>query len=525
MNWNNLKQRIEQLVASEEEDKDNKSEEKQLTTQLDQNKEQLKKILGESGDVVFKEFNLAGNGDYSALLIYIDGLTNTNLLNLNVIDPLLDKSHEEKIADATAQKRLDLIQNSIITTSSAEKKKKLAPIIKLVLSGDTLLLIDGVEQGLIISSRGWESRSISEPTTESVIRGPRNGFTENLRTNTAHIRRRLRDPGLKIESHTIGERSKTDLAILYIKGLTNQHIVEEVTNRITDIEVDGILESGYIEQFIEDITFSPFPQIQNTERPDKAVGNLLEGRVIIIIDGTPFALIIPAVLDQFYHSPEDYYQRFIISSLVRVVRVIGGAVALLLPAFYIALTSFHIEMIPTVLMLSIAGGRAQVPFPTYFEAFLMEGIMEILREASVRLPNLIGSTIGIVGALVIGNAAVNAGLVSPGMVIIVALTTLGSFTIPNYSAAIAIRILRFILMVLAASFGLYGLILGIIVVTVHLAALKSFGIPYLTPFAPSRLSDLKDSIIRFPLWKMVYRPKLMRTQDSQRQEEGDQDQN
>ncbi|GAB6099677.1 spore germination protein [Halanaerocella petrolearia] len=525
MVWDKFKNKLHQMVNFNKKEVKEELGDQELTTNLKENKEILKKLIGESNDVVFREFNLAGKEEFPALLIYIDGLVNNDLLNLNLISPLLNDLEEEELINNSPEERINLIQDSVITISGVNQHKKLSKMLKLILSGDSLLLIDGLAKGLLISSRGWDARGISEPTTESVIRGPRDGFTENLRTNTAHIRRRLRDPRLRIKSHTVGQRSKTDISIIYIEDVTNQHIVDEITKRVTNIEVDGVLESGYIEQFVEDTPFSPFPQLQNTERPDKAVGNLLEGRIIIIVDGTPFALIAPAVFDQFYHSPEDYYQRFIIASLIRIIRFIGGAISLVLPALYISLTSFHIEMIPTVFMLSIAGGRAQVPLPSYLEAFLMEGIIELLREASVRLPNLIGSTIGIVGALIIGNAAVQAGLVSPGMVIIVALTTLGSFTTPNYSAAIAIRVLRFVLMALASSFGLYGLILGLIIITVHLASLKSFGIPYLTPYAPSRLNDLKDSIIRFPLWKMIARPKAMRTQDSDKQKpnEGDKD--
>ncbi|AGB40048.1 spore germination protein, GerA family [Halobacteroides halobius DSM 5150] len=526
MVWDKLKERIEGVVGFDGQQLELGLEVENLKKDLQQNKKILKGILGESNDVIIKNFNLTGDKNKPALLVYIDGLVNTGLLETAVIDPLLHKLKLKDLKNKSNQEKIDMIQESILTSSSTEQQGKLSKIIKLILSGESLLLIDRIDKGLIISSKGWEARAVSEPTTESVVRGPRDGFTENLRTNTAHVRRRLRDPGLRIENHTLGRRSQTDVAILYIDDLTNEHILDEAVKRVTNIEIDGVLESGYVEQFIEDSSFSPFPQIQSTERPDKAVANLLEGRVVIIVDGTPFALIIPAVLDQFYQSPEDYYQRFIVASLTRIIRVVGGLISLALPAFYIAITSFHPEMLPTVFMLSIAGGRAQVPLPAYMEAFLMEVIIEILREASVRLPNLIGSTLGIVGALVIGNAAVNAGLVSPSMVIVVALTTLGSFTTPNYNAAIALRILRYILMVLASSFGLYGLMLGLIGITVHLASLKSFGIPYLTPFAPSRISDLKDSIVRFPLWKMVKRPVLMRTEDPDKKEssqEGDTD--
>jgi hypothetical protein len=496
----------------------------ELKESVKRNEEIIKDLIGESSDVIFRKFNLAKDEKNPAMLIYIDGLTNTDILNLHIIKPLLSDLKKEDLTKNNIEDQVELITESIVTTHEIKLEKKMDKLITAVLSGDSILLIEGFNQGFIIASKGWDARSISEPTTESVIRGPRDGFTENLRTNTSHIRRRLRDAGLRVKGVAVGERSKTDIAILYIEGIVNPHIVDEIMNRIKSIKVDGILESGYIEQFIEDSPFSPFPQLQHTERPDKAVGNLLEGRVVIVVDGTPFVLIAPAVFEQFYHSPEDYYSRTVIVTLLRVVRVIGLMISLALPALYIALTSFHFEMLPTVFALSIAGGRAQVPLPAYLEAFLMEGIIEILREASVHLPNVIGSTIGIVGGLILGTAAVDAGLVSPAMVIIVALTTIGSFTAPTYSVSNAIRILRFILMILASSFGLYGLVVGLIATSIHMASLKSFGISYLTPYAPSRLEDLKDSIIRFPLWKMNFRPTLMRTKNSKKEEtkeEGD----
>ncbi|TDX51759.1 spore germination protein [Orenia marismortui] len=503
----------------EEYKSNNKSLEKlRLQESLKENKDIIKNLIGDSNDVVFRNFNLAKSEENPALLIFIDGLTNTDLLNKHIINPLLNNLEIDDLAKSIDEET-GLIQESIVTTHEIKAENKIEELIKSVLSGDAILLIEGFSQGFIVASKGWDARSVSEPTTESVIRGPRDGFTENLRTNTSHIRRRLRDPGLRIKGVLVGERSNTNIAIAYIEGLANKNIVKEVENRIKNIKVDCILESGYIEQFIEDSPFSPFPQLQHTERPDKAVGNLLEGRVVIIVDGTPFVLIAPAIFDQFYHSPEDYYQRFIITSLLRIVRIIGSGISLALPALYIALTAFHFEMLPTVFALSIAGGRAQVPFPSYLEAFFMEGVVEILREASVHLPNVIGSTIGIVGGLILGTAAVDAGLVSPAMVIVVALTTIGSFTSPTYSASNAIRILRFILMFLAATFGLYGFVAGIIAITIHMASLKSFGIPYLTPYAPSRLEDLKDSVIRFPLWKMNFRPKLMRTNNPKREDD------
>ncbi|MEX2103940.1 MAG: spore germination protein, partial [Bacilli bacterium] len=257
-----------------------------------------------------------------------------------------------------------------------------------------------------------------------------------------------------------------------------------------------------------------FPQMQNTERPDKVVGNLLEGKIAIVTDGTPFVLIAPATLVQFYHSPEDYYERFLIGTLIRFLRMFAMTIALFLPSLYIAFSSFHPEMIPSRLVIAMAAGRSTVPFPSVVEAFMMEVSIEILREASVRLPGPIGPTIGIVGALVIGQAAVQAGIVSPIMVIVVSLTTIGSLASPSYTAAISLRLLRFPMMIAAGMFGLYGIMLFFIFIVIHLSSLKPFGVPYMVPFSPSRIGDMKDTIVRAPLYKMKKRPSAFRSQDN-----------
>ena len=306
---------------------------------------------------------------------------------------------------------------------------------------------------------------------------------------------------------------------MYIDGLAHPPMVQEMLARLEKINVDSILESGYIEQLIQDRRWSPFPQIQNTERPDKVVANLLEGKVSILVDGTPFALIAPAVFSQFYQSPEDYYERFYIATLLRFIRIISITIALLLPSLYIAFSSFHPEMIPSRLVIAMAAGRSTVPFPSLVEALFMELAIEILREASVRLPGPIGPTIGIVGALVVGEAAVSAGLVSPVMVIIVAVTTIGSFASPSYSAAIAIRMLRFPVMLLAGMFGLYGIMLFLIVILIHLSSLKSFGVPYMSPLSPLNLKGMKDLFIRAPHHLLRTRPTMFHIQDEIRMRE------
>jgi spore germination protein KA len=383
-----------------------------------------------------------------------------------------------------------------------------------------VLLLDKVEESLSANTKGWEKRGVDEPQTESVVRGPRDGFVETLRVNTALVRRRLKDPSLRVKNIQVGERTKTDIALMYIDGLVDPDVLAEVKRRIKEIKIDGALESGYIEQYIEDHPWSPFPQIQNTERPDKVTSNLLEGKIAIFVDGTPFVLIAPAIFTQFYQSPEDYYERFMIGTLVRIIRVISMFIALFLSSLYIAFSSFHPEMIPSRLAIAMTAGRSTVPFPSIIEAFVMEIAIEILREASVRLPGPIGPTIGIVGALVVGQAAVQAGIVSPLMVIIVAMTTIGSFVTPSYSAAIALRMLRFPMMIAAGMFGLYGIMLFIIIIIIHLCSIKSFGVPYLAPFSPMRIRDNKDTILRVPLYRMNQRPTPFETRDDIRGDTG-----
>lgn len=488
-----------------------------LSSQLEENIKLIRSILGASDDLVVRRFSIGAKPEVKAALFYIDGLTNSDVINNFILKSLM---FETRVGDPRMENGqediLDKYVRFALTIGEVETVDNLQKAIKSLLAGDGILLIDGTSKAILPNIKGWEKRGVEEPSTEAVVRGPRDGFTETLRVNTAQIRRRLQDPDLRVKNLTVGRRSNTNVALIYIEGVADPNLIEEIEGRIRAMNIDATLESGYIEQLIEDNHWSPFPQIQNTERPDKATANILEGRIAIMVDGTPFVLIAPAVLTQFYQSPEDYYERFLIATLIRFIRIASMFIALLLPSFYIAFTSFHPEMIPSKLVIAMAAGRSTVPFPSIVEALLMEITMEILREASVRLPGPIGPTIGIVGALVVGEAAVQAGIVSPIMVIIVALTTIGSFASPSYSAAIALRMLRFPTMIIAAIFGLYGIMLVVIVIIIHLSALKSFGVPYLTPFAPRKFADMKDTIIRVPLYWMKNRPTFLDPRDTVR---------
>jgi spore germination protein len=379
-----------------------------------------------------------------------------------------------------------------------------------------LRFCDGEEEAIVVGSMSLTGRKVEEPPTESLVRGPREGFTEDVRTNMVLIRKHIRDFNLQVDSYFVGRRSRKELVLIYINGIVNPTIVQEVKRRIDSIDLDDAPESGFIEQWIEDSFLSPFPQHLHTERPDKVCAALLQGKAAILLDGTPFVLILPTTFVSLLQSPEDYYERWLIGSLTRLLRYGAALISLFLPALYIALVSFHQGMIPSKLAFSIAAAREGVPFPAVIEALLMELTLELLREAGIRLPKPIGQTIGIVGGLVIGEAAVQAGIVSPIMVIVVAVTAIASFAIPSYSAGIALRILRFLIMIAASIFGLYGIVLVFIMIVIHVLRLKSYGIPYTTPYAPAFFRDWGDMFIRAPITFLTRRPKYMMTKDDKR---------
>lgn len=485
---------------------------------LNENFKIIKQTLGKSSDLVIREIHVGEDGDKKIGIIFIDGLANKMLIQDFIIRPL---TLDIRISDSNISSNknfFDFLKDNVIPNGEMGEISNFEDLFKYLLSGDSIILIDGLNKGFMASSKGWESRNVTEPNAQTVIRGPKDGFTESLRTNTALIRRRIKDSNLWIETKQVGRVTKTDVSIAFINGIAHEDIVNEVRSRIDKIDIDGILEGGYIEELIRDEPYTPFPTIYNSERPDVIAAGLLEGRIAIIVDGTPFVLLVPALFVQFFQSAEDYYHHFDISTLVRILRFIAFFSALLTPSLYIALTSFHQEMIPTPLLISIAAQREGVPFPIIIEALLMEFTFEILREAGVRMPKAVGAAISIVGALVLGEAAVQAGVVSSITVIVVSFTAITSFVSPTYNMSIAVRILRFAFMLLAATFGLYGITLGAIVMVLHLCSIRSFGIPYMTPLAPFNLDNQKDSLVRFPWWKMIKRPRLLNQTNIKRQQ-------
>ncbi|MEK4485866.1 spore germination protein [Psychrobacillus sp. FSL H8-0484] len=492
-----------------------------LKTSLQQNIQTLKDTLGKSSDIIIREIRIGNEGNIKAGIIYTDGLTDTPSLQNFILETLMLDIKGIELLEKTSpeQNLISVLKDVALTVGEIKEITNLDVLFNSLLSGDTIILIDGYAQGLSISNRHWAERAVTEPSAQTVVRGPREGFTENFRVNTALIRRKIKDPNLWMESKIIGTRTKTNIAIVYINGIANDKIVKEVRLRLDRINIDGILESGNIEELIQDSPYSPFSTVYNTERPDVVAAALLEGRIAILIDGTPFVLIVPALFVQFFQSAEDYYVRTVIGSLIRLLRFVAFAIALLAPALFIAITTFHHSMIPPALLISLAAQREGVPFPAFVEALIMEITFEILREAGVRMPRSIGSAMSIVGAFVIGTAAVEAGIISAMMVIVVSITAISSFVSPSYDIAISVRILRFAFMVLAASFGLFGITIGLIALILHLCSLRSFGVPYMSPIAPFNVSDQKDTFIVLPLWKLITRPRLLNQQNKVRQQD------
>lgn len=380
--------------------------------------------------------------------------------------------------------------------------------IDAIVTGDSVFFIDGLDEAFILPSKNWEARSVDEPSTEQVVRGPRDGFTETIRVNTALVRRRIRSPLFRIEGMVVGTKTKTEINLAYLKGTVKEGLVEEIKKRLEKIKIDGILESGYIEELIDDAPLSPFPTIQNTERPDKVASAILEGRVAIFIDNTPFVLIAPTYFWQLLQASDDYYSKYYTGTFFRLIRYIAFVISLTLPSIYVMLASFHQEMIPTPLALTIASGREIVPYPVLLEAIIMEVAFELMREAGIRMPKPIGQAVSIVGSLIIGQAAVQAGLVSPFMVIVVALTGIASFSIPNFAASFSIRLVRFPLLIASGTLGLLGFAAAFTMLAIHTLSLRSFGEPYSAPATPFQPSDQKDILIRYPWWNMERQPKL-----------------
>ncbi|QGQ97883.1 spore germination protein [Paenibacillus psychroresistens] len=492
------------------------SQDKSFSPELVMNLDKIKSELGNSQDVIIREFQLGGKLD--AAIIFTDGLSDQNIISNSLMRSLLNLQDEALIQTAMdngSNQIIQMVTEQLLTFGEIKEVSDWDQLFIYLLSGCSILLFNNCDRAISAATKGGETRGVTETSTQSVVRGPKEAFSESIRTNTALIRRKIKSPKLWLEQRVIGDVTQTEVDIMFIKGIANEKIVQEVRDRLDRIKIDGILESGYIEDLIQDEVWTPFPTVFNSERPDTIAAGLLEGRIAILTDGTPFVLLVPVEFVSFLQSAEDYYQRYDIGTFLRLLRFGSFFIALLLPSLYVAIATFHQEIIPTSLLLHLAAQREGVPFPPIVEAFLMEIVFEVLREAGIRMPSAVGKTISIVGALVIGQSAVEAGIVSPAMVIIVSFTAITNFVIPAFSLAIAVRLLRFGFLILAGTLGMYGIAVALICLVLHLCSLRSFGIPYLKPFAPFMANEQKDAILRSPIWAMNKRPQFV-SQDSTR---------
>ncbi|HCC33181.1 MAG TPA: spore germination protein [Clostridiales bacterium] len=491
-------------------------EQERIGNRLDANLQRFRGLFNvpRSSDVVVREFRIGSSPAIRAGMIFIDGLVARDQLTGTVLQPLMLLS---KLGRPLPRRgRLKVVAEKLLPHHQLRQHEVLADLVDAILAGNTVLLIDGVAQGLVVEARGHAHRAVEQTTSETVVRGPKHSFTENLRVNTALVRRLIRCPSLVIESWTLGRLTRTEVVLMYIEGLTNPWLVEETRRRISTVDVDRLLDAGMLERMIESPSQpTPFPVVPTmlaTERPDRTAAFLADGYLAILVGDSPHALIAPTTFQSFLHNPEDYYLNWPLGTALRLVRLIGTFTSLLLPAAYLSLINYHHALIPTELVLAIAAARERVPFPSLVEIIGLEVGFELIREAGIRIPSVIGPTIGIVGAVILGQAAVAANLASPLLVIIVALTALGSFAIPNYSAAMLLRTYRFFFIALAAIAGFFGIAVGIYLIALMLCATKSFGVPFLSPVAPFR-GGSPDVVLHGAQFLLHQRPRFLRPLD------------
>ncbi|PEV99146.1 spore germination protein [Bacillus cereus] len=464
-----------------------------LEASLSKNIAELQDIFRQSPDLVIRRLQMTVDGVESAL-VYLSGLTDKELIQNHVLTPLMNCDF-----DINAELPITLGQIKIINVWSQ--------IESAILQGDSVLFIHGQTTAHQLDTKGWPQRSIEDAHNEIALKGAHQGFIETGAQNIAMIRRYIPHRELVIKEMIIGMRSKTQISILYLKDVASEEVLEELERRIQGIVVDAVASNGELVEFIEDNPYSPFPQFMLTERPDLAASHILQGRFVTVMDHSPNVLIAPTNFISFFQGVDDYGTRWLVASFIRILRFVAFMIALFLPASYVAFISFNFEVIPVELYLSIAESRTSVPFVPVMEALLMEITLEMMREGALRLPTPIGQTIGIVGGIIIGQAAVQAGIVSNIMIIVVAVTAISSFIIPNYDMGSTVRLIRFPMMILAALFGIVGIVIGWMILIGHLISLESLGTPYGTPLAPFRFADMKDTFIRFPLWAIRRRPK------------------
>lgn len=460
-------------------------------------------------DIIIREFNIGRQ--VKAALVYIDGMVDKKQLNQAILPNLMDKDVFDKVPGNV----VDYLIANILTIDSLSKVDNFSTIIMNILVGNTAVLVAGAEQCILLDAKGFEKRNVDKPITEAVVMGPQEAFTENLQTNITLVRKIVKNKNLVSEKLSVGKRDHSLCVVMYLKDVANPQVVNEVKQRISSIDADFVLGDGMLEQFISDNPLMLFPTVVTTERPDRTASFLMEGQVVIISEGSPFSMAVPVTFFSLFHTSEDSHLRWQFGTFLRFIRLIGMALATLLPGIYISVVLYHPEMIPTELLFSIAQSKENVPFPTLAEVMMMEISFELIREGGIRVPSVTGQTLGIIGALILGQAAVAAGLVTPVLIIVVSITGLGSFAIPNYSLSFSIRLLRFFFIAVGALAGFYGLAAGMVLITTLSCSMKSFGVPFLAPVAPKTASN-PDVIVRLPIWMQKGRPDGAQTLDRKR---------
>ncbi|MBQ8540997.1 MAG: spore germination protein [Clostridia bacterium] len=454
-----------------------------------------------SGDVKLREFSVRINSsDIDAALFYIDGLVNKSVINNFILMPMMVHSREMKLDN------INDVFSVLLPQSEAVEEDKIAELSYALNFGSAILLVNGFYGAIAIDVKGWNSKPIGEPQSEKVIRGPNDAFNEQIRSNTALIRRLIRSSNLISCEKKIGTISQTPCSVMYMKNIADDKLVNEVIRRIDNISIDYIMTSAELELYLEEKTFSSIPQFLSTERPDRTAKAILDGKVAIIVDGSPYALLMPATFYELNESTEDAYLRYPYANMMRLVRAVAFFFSMLLPGLYIAVMNFHNELLPTNLLIAIIAAKQEVPFPGFIELVFMEIALEIIREAGVRVPTPSGSTLSIVGALILGQAAVEAGIVSPVVIIVVSLAAIGSFATPNYYLGLSSRVMKFVYIFLGGFAGLPGISVGLYIHLLLWVKTTSLGTGMFAPFAPKTASDVFFGLFINPIWKRERRP-------------------
>lgn len=483
---------------------------KEVSSSLADNEAYLRQEFADISDIVFRQFYAGG---VKILAVWFDGLIN-NKVNEDVFRALMLGMPDKQLLEVAKGKRIDFINKCSLPFYDTQQVTDLEEIKRWILMSKMVLLVDGCPSGLMVDAENRPQRYIAEPVVEPTVLGPHEGFVENLRTNTALIRSRLGDAMLKSEDYIIGRRTNTLVTLMYVADIANPEVIKEARRRIGRIDIDGILDSSYLKEMIQDHAFTVFPLIKGTERPDIVVADLLEGKFALVVNGSPQVLTAPALFIEFLQATDDYYIKPTVVWFIRALRFLSIFISTNLSGVYVALITYHQEMIPIPLVFSIAGTRERVSLPAFFDALFLLIVFEILWESSIRLPRVVGATITIVGALILGEAAVQSGLVSPTLVIVIAISAVTNFALGSgYDLALAVRVIRLAILTAGGILGFYGIALVSLFFLLHMAGLRSFGVPYFEPLAPLILKEMKDTIYRAPRWDFKERPALIAGKD------------